>query len=161
MSENFHEFSLIFLLAEQNDVKIKLLALQTLPGLLQNFNSSNYASRIIHPLMRVMDSNNEQVVKEVKIFFTEFSLNFPQAMKVLIVVVKQLGSTFLVFAPSVNKTLYKLHISNLEYENIVAQLQDEQENISNQGQEVEGQHMSGKYGSSEKDSKIGLTSPGK
>ena len=64
-------------------------AIQTIEGLSRRVNFSDHASRIIHPLVRVLDSPNNELRMAV--------------MDTLCALVVQLGSDFAIFIPTINK----------------------------------------------------------
>jgi len=77
--------------AERPDASsiLRKRAIQTIAHLSQRVNFSDHASRIIHPLARVLDSPNNELRQAV--------------MDTLCAIVIQLGSDFAVFVPMVNK----------------------------------------------------------
>jgi FKBP12-rapamycin complex-associated protein len=64
-------------------------AIQTIEGLSRRVNFSDHASRIIHPLVRVLESQNNELRMAV--------------MDTLCALVVQLGSDFAIFIPTINK----------------------------------------------------------
>jgi FKBP12-rapamycin complex-associated protein len=64
-------------------------AIQTIDGLSRRVNFSDHASRIIHPLVRVLESSNNEVRMAV--------------LDTLCSLVIQLGSDFAIFVPTINK----------------------------------------------------------
>jgi len=64
-------------------------AIQTIDGLSRRINFSDHASRIIHPLVRVLENGNNELRMAV--------------MDTLCSLVIQLGSDFAIFVPTVNK----------------------------------------------------------
>ncbi|KAL4065913.1 phosphatidylinositol 3-kinase [Scleroderma citrinum] len=83
-------------------------AIQTIAHLSQRVNFSDHASRIIHPLVRVLDSPNNELRQAV--------------MDTLCAIVIQLGSDFAVFVPMINKCLHRNRIHHPRYENLIAKL---------------------------------------
>ncbi|KZT69244.1 phosphatidylinositol 3-kinase [Daedalea quercina L-15889] len=81
-------------------------AIQTIEGLSRKVNFSDHASRIIHPLVRVL--SNAELRNTV--------------METLCSLVTQLGSDFAVFVPTVNKCLIRHRISHPRYENLISKL---------------------------------------
>jgi FKBP12-rapamycin complex-associated protein len=73
-------------------------AIQTIDGLSRRVNFSDHASRIIHPLVRVLESSNNELRMAV--------------MDTLCSLVIQLGSDFAIFVPTINKVMgrYCLHL---------------------------------------------------
>ena len=90
------------------DARVRILAIQTLGRLCNKLNFSDYASRIIHPLARVLDGDYVEL-KGV-------------AMETLCTLVYQLGSDYAIFIPMVNKVLVKHRIQHLTYETLVSRL---------------------------------------
>lgn len=70
-------------------VALRKKAIQTIEGLTRRVNFSDYASRIIHPLVRVLGQSNNELRQAV--------------MDTLCALVVQLGSDFAIFVPTVNK----------------------------------------------------------
>eukprot|EP00004_Rigifila_ramosa_P027283 TRINITY_DN882_c0_g1_i1.p1 TRINITY_DN882_c0_g1~~TRINITY_DN882_c0_g1_i1.p1 ORF type:complete len:2377 (-),score=590.06 TRINITY_DN882_c0_g1_i1:39-6899(-) len=97
-------------LFEQVDapVTVRLNAIQTLGRLCRKLNFSDYASRIIHPLARVLDVPYQELRRE--------------AMETLCALVYQLGLDYAVFAPMVTKVLAKQRIQHPRYEQLVSRL---------------------------------------
>jgi FKBP12-rapamycin complex-associated protein len=81
-------------------------AIQTIDGLSRRINFSDHASRIIHPLVRVLEDGNNELRMAV--------------MDTLCSLVIQLGSDFAIFVPTVNKVRVQpflsvdLFLSNIE-----------------------------------------------
>ncbi|KYQ91695.1 protein kinase [Tieghemostelium lacteum] len=98
-------------LFEQVDVttQVRVLAIQTIGRLCKKLNFSDYASRIIHPLARVLDVQGENELKE-------------DALNTLCSLVYQLGSDYAIFIPMVGKVLNKREISSVNYELLVSKL---------------------------------------
>jgi FKBP12-rapamycin complex-associated protein len=67
-------------------------AIQTIDGLSRRINFSDHASRIIHPLVRVLESSSNELRMSV--------------MDTLCSLVIQLGSDFAIFVPTINKVRY-------------------------------------------------------
>ncbi|XP_065362288.1 serine/threonine-protein kinase mTor [Calliphora vicina] len=88
--------------------QVSMVALETIDQLAWNLDFTDFSSRIIHPLVRVMD--NEPELRD-------------QAMSTLCSLVIQLGKKYLVFAPLVNRTITKQRIVNAQYEKLLSKLQ--------------------------------------
>lgn len=71
-------------------------AIQTIDGLSRRINFSDHASRIIHPLVRVLEDGNNELRMAV--------------MDTLCSLVIQLGSDFAIFVPTVNKVYAHHHL---------------------------------------------------
>ncbi len=71
-------------------------AIQTIDGLSRKVNFSDHASRIIHPLVRVLDRPNNELRMAV--------------MDTLCSLVIQLGSDFAIFVPTINKVSVLLFV---------------------------------------------------
>lgn len=67
-------------------------AIQTIDGLSRRVNFSDHASRIIHPLVRVLETQNNELRTAV--------------MDTLCSLVIQLGSDFAIFVPTINKVSF-------------------------------------------------------
>ncbi|KAI6164648.1 phosphatidylinositol 3-kinase [Pisolithus thermaeus] len=83
-------------------------AIQSIAHLSQRVNFSDHASRIIHPLVRVLDVPNNELRQAV--------------MDTLCAIVVQLGSDFAVFVPMINKCLHRNRIHHPRYENLIGRL---------------------------------------
>jgi len=96
-------------------------AIQTIGQLCKNVNFSDHASRIIHPLVRILP--NPELRND--------------AMDTLIKLVLQLNSDYAIFVPMVNKILIKNHIQHVEYDNLVTKLLKNEplQRISDTGEE--------------------------
>lgn len=75
--------------------QLRIASLQCISDLSQFLNLNDMASRIIHPLLRVLDSSNEELVKKV-------------SMETLCNVCFQLGPQYAVFIESVNPAIRKI-----------------------------------------------------
>ena len=71
---------------------LRKTAITTIEGLSQRVNFSDHASRIIHPLVRVLSTQNAELRTAV--------------MDTLCALVLQLGSDFAIFVPTINKVCY-------------------------------------------------------
>ncbi|EFA77745.1 protein kinase [Heterostelium album PN500] len=98
-------------LFEQVDVtpQVRILAIQTIGRLCKKLNFSDYASRIIHPLARVLDVDGTNELKD-------------DALQTLCALVYQLGSDYAIFIPMVGKVLAKREIQCNNYEVLVSKL---------------------------------------
>ena len=67
-----------------------------------------YAARMIHPLIRVLDTSPELR---------------PVAMNTLTAIASQMGSKFCIFIPAVFKVLNKHRISDIKYECVINRIQ--------------------------------------
>ncbi|KAF8448980.1 phosphatidylinositol 3-kinase [Boletus edulis BED1] len=83
-------------------------AIQTVAHLSQRVNFSDHASRIVHPLVRVLDGQNNELRMAV--------------MDTLCAIVVQLGSDFAIFVPMINKCLLRNRIHHPRYENLINKL---------------------------------------
>ncbi|KAF8892145.1 phosphatidylinositol 3-kinase [Infundibulicybe gibba] len=83
-------------------------AIQTIDGLSRRVNFSDHASRIIHPLVRVLEGPNNELRMAV--------------MDTLCSLVIQLGSDFAIFVPTINKCLLRHNIPHPKYENLISKL---------------------------------------
>ncbi|KIK08874.1 hypothetical protein K443DRAFT_655406 [Laccaria amethystina LaAM-08-1] len=83
-------------------------AIQTIEGLSRRVNFSDHASRIIHPLVRVLEGSNNELRMAV--------------MDTLCSLVVQLGSDFAIFVPTINKCLLRNRIPHPKYENLISKL---------------------------------------
>lgn len=78
-------------------------AIQTIDGLSRRVNFSDHASRIIHPLVRVLESSNNELRMAV--------------MDTLCSLVIQLGSDFAIFVPTINKVV-RCYCPNFDITNL-------------------------------------------
>ncbi|KIM44660.1 hypothetical protein M413DRAFT_25110 [Hebeloma cylindrosporum] len=83
-------------------------AIQTIDGLSRRVNFSDHASRIIHPLVRVLECGNNELRMAV--------------MDTLCSLVIQLGSDFAIFVPTINKCLLRNRIPHPKYETLISKL---------------------------------------
>lgn len=87
---------------------VSISALETINHLAEILDFTDYSSRIIHPLVRVIDNYPDLR---------------PTALVTLCAMVIQLGKNFLVFIPLVNKVMHKHKIHNSEYSKLVSKIQ--------------------------------------
>ncbi|KMY89998.1 serine/threonine-protein kinase Tor [Drosophila simulans] len=87
--------------------QVSLVALETINNLACQLDFTDFSSRIIHPLVRVLDAEPE--LRD-------------QAMTTLRSLVKQLGNKYLVFVPMVQRTLNKHRIADPEYEDLLSRI---------------------------------------
>ncbi|KIM34649.1 hypothetical protein M413DRAFT_33133 [Hebeloma cylindrosporum] len=83
-------------------------AIQTIDGLSRRVNFSDHASRIIHPLVRVLECGNNELRMAV--------------MDTLCSLVIQLGSDFAIFVPTINKCLLRNRNPHPKYETLISKL---------------------------------------
>eukprot|EP00003_Mantamonas_plastica_P010783 TRINITY_DN2025_c0_g1_i1.p1 TRINITY_DN2025_c0_g1~~TRINITY_DN2025_c0_g1_i1.p1 ORF type:complete len:2240 (+),score=782.23 TRINITY_DN2025_c0_g1_i1:702-7421(+) len=97
-------------LVEQVDapLNVRLNAVRTLCRLCRKLNIADYASRIIHPLARVLFSQYEDLRNE--------------AILTLCALILQLQSDYAIFVPMVNKIMTSQRISHSKYERLVTKL---------------------------------------
>lgn len=97
-------------LFERTDLppQLRKSAIGTIGQLSKKVNFSDHASRIIHPLARVLASNNNELKMA--------------AMDTLCALVFQLGSDYAIFIPLINKILQKYRISHQNYDMLVSKL---------------------------------------
>lgn len=82
-------------------------ALETIDKLSDTLDFTDFASRIIHPLVRTLDSTPE--------------LRGP-AMETLSSVVLQLGRKFMIFIPMVHKVLIRHRVHHQKYETLILKI---------------------------------------
>eukprot|EP01132_Coremiostelium_polycephalum_P002833 gene2833-3519_t len=106
-------------LFEQVDatLQVRILSIQTIGRLSKKLNFSDYASRIIHPLARVLD------VPVLEVELRETTLD------TLCQLVYHLGSDYAVFIPMVGKVLAKREINHTNYEVLISKLLKNQQLI--------------------------------
>ncbi|KAK0217827.1 phosphatidylinositol 3-kinase [Armillaria fumosa] len=83
-------------------------AIQTIDGLSKRVNFSDHASRIILPLVRVLEGSQNELRLAV--------------MDTLCSLCIQLGSDFAIFVPTINKALVRNRIPHVKYENLITKL---------------------------------------
>ncbi|XP_023161122.1 serine/threonine-protein kinase Tor [Drosophila hydei] len=88
--------------------QVSLVALETINSLACQLDFTDFSSRIIHPLVRVLDTEPE--LRD-------------QAMTTLRSLVKQLGKKYLVFVPMVERTIIKHRIVDSEYKELLDRIQ--------------------------------------
>lgn len=86
------------------------LALKTVEILTDSLDLSDFASKIIHPIVRLLDSSRERMLP---LELTK------QAMATLCSLVAQLGKKYRIFKPMVHKTLQRQKISDPKYSSLV------------------------------------------
>ena len=82
-------------------------ALETIDRLTDSLDLTDYGSRIIHPLVRTLDTSSE--LRQT-------------AMDTLSALVMQLGKKYQIFIPMVNKTLNKHKISHKRYDVLMCRI---------------------------------------
>jgi serine/threonine-protein kinase mTOR len=82
-------------------------ALETIEKFAETLDVTEYASRIMHPLVRTLDTTAELR---------------PSAMNTLCTVVQQLNRRYVMFIPMVAQVLTKHHIQHHRYEMLISQL---------------------------------------
>jgi FKBP12-rapamycin complex-associated protein len=109
------------------------LAIQTLGRLCKKLGFSEYASRLIHPLARILDNEADGDLRR-------------EAMETLCTLVYQLGSDYAIFIPMVNKILTKHRIQHSTYETLVSRLLKNQPLILDGAEFAEGPLGGGRSG---------------
>ena len=92
---------------------IRKKALECIDRLSESLDFSEYASRIIHPLVRCLDSTDSKSM-ELR----------PEAMDTLASLVVQLGKKYTIFIPMVHKVMIKQKISHQRYELLCARVME-------------------------------------
>jgi FKBP12-rapamycin complex-associated protein len=95
-------------LFENGSTKVRKAAIVTVGKLSKNVNLNDMASRIVHTLLRVLVSNNDELVKA--------------SMNTLSLLLLQMGTEFSVFIPIINKTLVRKKILSPVYDQLVNKL---------------------------------------
>ena len=90
------------------------LALKTVERLTDQLDLSDFASKIIHPIIRLLDSRDTILPPPL----------CKQAMATLCSLVTQLGKKYRIFIPMVQKTLMKQRISDPRYNSLVREIAD-------------------------------------
>ncbi|KAI0792169.1 FAT-domain-containing protein [Abortiporus biennis] len=90
-------------------IALRKRAIQIIDGLSRRVNFSDYASRIVHPLVRVLQASGNNELKMT-------------VMDTLCALVIQLGSDFAIFVPTINKCLLRNRITHPKYENLISKL---------------------------------------
>lgn len=95
---------------ERHDLPISLrkIAIQTIAQLSRKVNFADHASRIIHPLARILSSGKHELKMA--------------SMDTLCALVFQLGLDYTIFIPMINKCLINNHIQHQNYELLVSKL---------------------------------------
>ncbi|KAI1796782.1 atypical/PIKK/FRAP protein kinase [Ganoderma leucocontextum] len=83
-------------------------AIHTIEGLTRRVNFSDHASRIIHPLVRVLNNGNNELRQAV--------------LDTLCALMLQLGSDFAIFNPTIRKTILRHRITHHRYESYIEKL---------------------------------------
>lgn len=87
---------------------VSIAALETINYLAEILDFTDFSSRILHPLVRVIDNYPDMR---------------PVALVTLCAMVIQLGKNYLVFVPLVTKVMQKHKINNIEYNKLLAKIQ--------------------------------------
>ncbi|EAL66546.1 protein kinase, Atypical group [Dictyostelium discoideum AX4] len=121
-------------LFEQVDVttQVRTLAIQTIGRLCKKLNFSDYASRIIHPLARVLDSTESELREET--------------LNTLCALVYQLGSDYAIFIPMVGKVLARREIQSTNYELLISKLLKNQQLMLTPGSGDDGGMGANRFG---------------
>ncbi|XP_052868920.1 serine/threonine-protein kinase Tor isoform X2 [Anopheles cruzii] len=90
-------------------LNVSITALQTINYLAEVLDFTDFSSRIVHPLVRVLDN------------FPELR---PVAVTTLCSIMIQLGRKYLVFVPLVNRVMIRHKIPSLEYAKLLTKLQN-------------------------------------
>ncbi|CCJ30549.1 unnamed protein product [Pneumocystis jirovecii] len=95
---------------ERHDLSVSLrkIAIQTVAQLSRKVNFADHASRIIHPLARVLTTGTHELKMA--------------SMDTLCALVFQLGLDYTIFIPMINKCLINNHIQHQNYELLVSKL---------------------------------------
>lgn len=101
--------------SSERSLEVRLQAMQTLGHLCRQLSFREYASRIVHPLSRLLQQR-EPEAKELK----------ETALKILCYLMFQLGSDYAIFIPVVKRILVRHGIEHSEYENLVTRLLKQQ-----------------------------------
>merc|ERR1712129_654265 len=97
-------------LCEQQDLKIYVRreCIKSITHLCRSVNFSQYSSRVIHPLIRIIDEQDEELRN--------------QASLALCALLIQMGSDYAIFIPTIDKILKKHKFTNEAYKNLVDKL---------------------------------------
>ncbi|ODV94288.1 hypothetical protein PACTADRAFT_4233 [Pachysolen tannophilus NRRL Y-2460] len=88
---------------------LRKAAIETVGKISRNVSLNDMASRIIHPLLRVLSSNNSDELRKV-------------SMNTICLLLLQMGTDFMVFIPVINKVLLKHKLSSAVYDQLVNKL---------------------------------------
>ena len=102
----FERIDLAFATSPQKSMTV--ICIQTLGRLCSKLDMSDYASRITHPLLRILDSEIAEIQQVT--------------MDTICVLIYRLGSDYAIFIPIINKKLAKLRIQHELYETLVSAL---------------------------------------
>lgn len=95
-------------MAEYSPGTLRMMAIVTLGKLAKNINLSQMSSRIVQALVRILNTEDKELIKAT--------------MNTLSLLLLQLGADFTVFIPIINKTLVKNHIQHSIYDQLVNKL---------------------------------------
>eukprot|EP01083_Nonionella_stella_P006217 18090_1 len=97
-------------LCEQQDlnVRVRRECIKSITHLCRSVNFSAYSSRVIHPLIRIIDEQDEELRN--------------QASLALCALLIQMGSDYAIFIPTIDKILKKHKFTNEAYKNLVDKL---------------------------------------
>eukprot|EP01119_Soliformovum_irregulare_P016010 TRINITY_DN4594_c0_g1_i2.p1 TRINITY_DN4594_c0_g1~~TRINITY_DN4594_c0_g1_i2.p1 ORF type:complete len:2365 (-),score=692.80 TRINITY_DN4594_c0_g1_i2:62-7156(-) len=106
------------------EADIPKLAIQVLGRLCKHLNVSDYASRIIHPIVRILDTPTpDPKLKEQHAAVIEMRV---ETLNTLSSLIFQLGKDYAIFIPMVQKVLIKHGIADHKYETLISRLMKNQ-----------------------------------
>lgn len=88
---------------------LRIASIETIGKISRDVSLSDMSSRIIHPLLRILDGPNNEELRKA-------------SMNTLCLLLLQMGTDFSVFIPIVNKVLVKRRIHSVVYEQLVEKL---------------------------------------
>ena len=101
----------ILAMIEQEDTPLQtaLTALNQLRKMSLRLNFTDMGSRIIHPLLRILEGTSSPELRE-------------EVMTTLCSIVRSLGQDYVLFIPAVGKVLYRCGVHNKDYDELVSKL---------------------------------------
>lgn len=109
----------------ENPLSVRRAAIVTLGRLCMRLDFSDYASRIIHPLARILDAGQTTSATSANATTTTGTaeLSRREAMETLCALVYQLRGDYVIFIPMMNKIMAKQGIQHVVYANLVRKLE--------------------------------------
>jgi FKBP12-rapamycin complex-associated protein len=104
--------------ASEAPASVRRLAVYTIGQLCRNLNFADYASRIVHPFARILDSSPLQTTTTTQRQPPK-DLLLVDLLDTLCVLIYHMGPSFAIFIPMINKVITKQNFSHEKYETLV------------------------------------------
>ena len=107
-------------LANPAPVEFNIAAIQTVGRLCVTTNCNDFASRIVHSLVRVLSNARQGGPRQAKPKAEQVVALQTAAVTTLCDLIFRIGSTYTIFEPTVKKVMIKLRYRNERYESLIA-----------------------------------------